>query len=97
MRFIAPKHTNPRKLRDSRSVSLPRSAQNPAKYVIHALWGGRDRFYVVYLRFVNFKVQPYRTLGGLGSLLPRLFAVREIPGAPLSHFGGVGITSTSSF
>ena len=59
-----------------------------------ALWGGWDRFYLAFLRFVDFKVQPYRTLRGSGSLLPRLFAVCGIPGAPLSHFGGVEITFT---
>ena len=35
--FNASKRSKPRKIRDSRHVSMLRSAQNPAKYVIHAV------------------------------------------------------------
>ena len=62
-----------------------------------ALQRGRDNFYKVFLSFVEFKVQAYRTLGGLGSLLPSLFEVCGFQGATLSHFEGVGVTFTSPF
>ena len=43
------------------------------------------------LRFVEFQVHPYRILAGLGPILQHVFEVCGIPGAPLSHFGGVRV------
>ena len=58
------------------------------------LSGGKCSFYFDFLWFVEFKVQPYRTLKVSGSLLPGLFVVSGVQGATLPHFGGVGVTFT---
>ena len=59
--------------------------------------GGRGHFYIVFLRFVEFKAQPYRTLMALRSIAPSIFVVRGLQGATLSHFGEAGVTFTSFF
>ena len=58
------------------------------------LSGGKCNFYLVFLWFVEFKVQPYRALKVSGSLLPCLFEVCGVQGATLSQFQGVGDTFT---
>ena len=42
-------------------------------------------------------MQPYHTLKGSRSLLLRLFEVREMPDATLSHFEGIEVALLSLF
>ena len=44
-------------------------------------WKGRGRFYLVFLRSVECKMQPFHTLEGLRSILLNLFEVCGMAGA----------------
>jgi hypothetical protein len=60
-------------------------------------WGCYGQLYLVFLWFVEFKVQPYRTLEGSGSHFTCFFETCEIQGATLSHFEGGRVTFTKQF
>ena len=51
-------------------------------------------FYLISLRFGEFKMHPYHILKGSWLGLPNVFNVSGIQDAPLSHFGGVRVNCT---
>ena len=59
-----------------------------------AFWRGQGRFSLVFLRFVEFQVHPYRILEGSGSILLSVFEGCGVQSATLSHFDGLRIMFT---
>ena len=62
-----------------------------------AFWTVQGRLHLVFLKFVEFQVHPYRILEGSGWMLLSVFEFCGIPVAPLSHFGRVRVNFTKCF